>query len=208
MLRITRDRVTISQERMRRLAARAIRLMAKYAGVDAVFAALAVMLVAAAERYVVAFDNRTAGQNKQKKEGHWAIDQLAVAVHRWLTLLPLDAPDLASTYTSRRVPDDVIAKAKRLVADLGAPRPTTEAPIPYADAAIEQLNALIPAAEAAWAKARVEQAQAQERKQELRAAGLAAAPARRVSEVAARSRWSSPRRLPSSAPGASAGDDR
>ena len=177
MLRITTIRLSLSQLKMHRLAARAFRLITTYAGVDATFAALAVMLIPACERYLAAFDNRpTTGQNKKVEDGEQAVDQLRSAVSRWLTLLAINAPDLIGNYTNSRVPDDVFANAKRLVVDLAAPRSGTDAPLPYAEPAIEELNGLIPVAKTAWAEARAERALIQERKQELRAAARALQP--------------------------------
>jgi hypothetical protein len=169
MLRITKIRVSVSQLKMRRLAARALRLISKYAGIDATFAALAVMLIAACQRFSAAFDNRpTTSQNKKIAEGQQAVDRLRSTVSRWLTMLAINASDLLGNYTNSRVPEDVIANAKRLVVDLSAPRPGTDAPLPYAEAAVDELNELIPATQEAWDEARAERAAVQELKQELR----------------------------------------
>ena len=171
MLRITRERVSVSQKKLRRLGERALQLMRRYDGIDPMFTALARMLIPAAERFVDFYDARTQSNAVQQiRAGRHEVTALRRALNRWLMLLRSTAPALAARHSARAVPDDVIAQARGLIKDLSPSGAFADAGVPFADALIEHLSSLIGPVEAAWAQARGKVATAQERQQELRAA--------------------------------------
>jgi hypothetical protein len=171
MLRITRERVSVSQKKLRRLGARALQLMRRYDGIDPMYTALARMLIPAAERFIANYDARAQSDSYQQiRAGRHEVTALRRALRRWSMLLRSTAPALAARHTPKSVPDDVIAQAKGLVKDLSPSGAFADADVPFAKALIEHLSSLIGAAEAAWAQTRGNVATAQERQQELRAA--------------------------------------
>jgi hypothetical protein len=169
MLRITTERVSVSQKKLRRQAARVLRLAHKYNGVDPMFTAMAVMIIPIAERFIAAYDARTQIA-APSREGRGEIAALRRSLHRWLVLLRLAEPALAARHTSKGVPDDVIAHAKGLVQDLSPSGAFASSNVPFAEALIENLSSLVGATEATWTKARGNVAAAQERQQVLRTA--------------------------------------
>jgi len=171
-LPITKRAPYVSMRRLRRAATRALRLAKKHASTNPTLGAAAETLVPIAERFVELYDHDPALVRGTKLEqGHAQVDILRELAGRWLAFVERDLSIDPEKYPLSSVPDDVFAAAKMLIKTLREAQ--AKSPLAYADTAIQELEAQLAIADAAWTEAQAVLGAIQERKQQLRQTAIA-----------------------------------
>ena len=171
-LPITKRAPYVSMRRLRRAATRALRLAKKHASTNPTLGAAAETLVPIAERFVELYDHDPAHVRGTKLEqGHAQVEILRELAGRWLAFVERDLSIDPEKYPLSSVPDDVFAAAKMLIKTLREAQ--AKSPLAYADTAIQELEAQLATADAAWTEGQAVLGAIQERKQQLRQTAIA-----------------------------------
>ncbi|MBU1241435.1 hypothetical protein KKF84_07480 [Myxococcota bacterium] len=138
--------------KLRRLAARCLRVLDRKKGTDPVFTAFEFSVRPVAANFIKAFDEigkAKATLSKEREEGRSAVDRLFVITRAWLPLLKRDIPgfDTMEFTSTRAVLDDILEDAIRLhgmVTDYAEGSPT---PLSYAADCLASLDTAINSAQ-------------------------------------------------------------
>lgn len=159
--------------KLRRLAPRAKRVLARRSGEAPVLAAYSATLPGKADAFIQAYDSSAHYQTdwrREMKEGKSAVADLLKLLRGWLPLLARDIPgfDSSSFGDQPDVPDDVIEDAERLVLALTGAKDHSGKDLPFEDAASKVLEPAIQAAMKEWSEAEASDAKYQSLLAEVR----------------------------------------
>ncbi|MBI2571764.1 MAG: hypothetical protein HYV63_32540, partial [Candidatus Schekmanbacteria bacterium] len=144
--------------KLRRLAPRAIRVLARRGAESPAMAAYDPVLKEHATAFIAAYDatlRHSSTWRRELYEGRGAAAAMLAAVRAWLPLLARDVPgfDAASYAGGSAVPDDLLADAERLAEQIEEARTPVGEPLPYVAAALAALDTATVAARKEWAEA-------------------------------------------------------
>ena len=144
---------SISQEKLRRLAARSIRVLNRHKEAAPAVSAYVGTLDAAAQAFIVAFDevhSSRPSRGATRRSGKEGTEQLVKTLRMWLALVDKDVTSFdRSNYLLRPVvTDDVVADGEQLLAVVEDFATGAGDPLPYADELRTDLEAAIDAARA------------------------------------------------------------
>lgn len=155
----------IPQWKLRRLAPRAVRVVARHKEKSAAIGLYESTLVPAANKFVELYDaSRTAQVSAtENNQGAQAVEALRQVVRGWLGALSRDIPgfDIASFTDRQTVADDVIGSGQRLLEVCRNFKDRSGQPLPYQEAVVQALTPAIEAADAEWAEAQDRRVQEQ-----------------------------------------------
>lgn len=159
--------------KLRRLAPRAKRVLARRSAEAPALAAYSATLPAKADAFIQAYDSSAHYQTdwrREMKEGKSAIAELLKALRGWLPLLARDIPgfDSSSFGDQPDVPDDVIEDAERFVLALTGANDKDGKVLPFEDAALKAFEPAIQAAMKEWSEAEASDAKCQSLLAEVR----------------------------------------
>jgi hypothetical protein len=144
--------------KLRRLAPRALRVVARRSPESRAVAAYAATVGPKAQAFVAAYDEagryRVSWQ-KEMGEGRGAVRGLVGALRRWLPLVARDVPGFVATEFADKpqVPDDVMEDAGRLHDQVHDYRDPAGNPLSYQADCLAELDAALAAAHQEWAEA-------------------------------------------------------
>lgn len=160
------------QWKLRRLAARAQRILERRSSESPAIAAFNNTLLPVATDFITTYDGVkrfNARWQKELREGHGAVADLVAAIRAWLPRLSKDIPHFdRSTFADTSVPDDVIEDAERLRdtveahQELAAQSENALTPLPYAADLLGHLDPVYAAALKEWHEAEEANAQYQQ----------------------------------------------
>lgn len=163
--------------KLRRLAPRAVRVIARHKDKAPQLGRFEASLVAAANKFAELYDASRNGQVSapERATGPSAVAALRSLMGSWFGALSRDIPGFESTtYTERsNVADDVVAGGQRLLELCKSFRDAEGAPLPYQDAMVQALDAAIALATAEVTEASARRAAEQALRDETRAAAIA-----------------------------------
>lgn len=150
----------------RRLAARAKRVQARRSGDAPVIAAFGATLPGKADTFITSYDATASFEvtwRKKLSEGRQAIALLGEALGSWQPLIGRDVPafDASSFTVSSDVPDDMLRNGERMTKYIHEHREDREAPLPYGEVALAEIEPALAAAQTKWAEAEAADAQYQ-----------------------------------------------
>lgn len=154
--------------KLRRLAPRAKRVLARRSAESPALAAYKDSLPAKADAFIQAYDGLMQVQAKWRKEmgeGKSAVAALLKTIRVWLPLLARDVPGFDSTSFGDQpgVPDDVIEDGERLLLGLADGKDKDGKDLAYKSSAEAALDAAIKAASKEWSEAEASDAEHQSR---------------------------------------------
>jgi hypothetical protein len=152
--------------KLRRLAPRAKRVLARRTGESPALAAYSATLPGKADAFIKAYDSSAKYQTewrREMKEGKGAVADLLKLFRGWLPLLARDVPgfDSSSFGDQPDVPDDVIEDAERILLALNGAKDKDGKALSYEDAASGVLEPAIQAAIKEWSEAEMSDAEYQ-----------------------------------------------
>ncbi|MBU1241423.1 hypothetical protein KKF84_03825 [Myxococcota bacterium] len=138
--------------KLRRLAARCLRVLDRKKGTDPVFSAFEFGLRPVATNFISAFDEigkAKATLKQEKDEGRTAVERLFTVTRAWLPLLKRDIPGFETMeFTSNKdVLDDILEDAVRLHGVVMDYAEGSSAPLPYAADCLSSLDTAINSAQ-------------------------------------------------------------
>jgi hypothetical protein len=155
---INETRTTVPQSKLRRLSGRAIRVFDRHKQKYSSIAAFETTLIPSVEQFVECYEGKTAGEigaKKARNDSYAAVRELYLAGKNWISLLKRDITDLNVDQLSSTlsVPDDVINAATRMIELVTSHEQHSEDKLRYGAALIEEMTALVEAAQSKWAQA-------------------------------------------------------
>jgi hypothetical protein len=165
----------ISQKMLRRAAARLIRIVEEHRETLPLLAAVAAMILLVAQRYIDCYDDHQLSIKQRRakvKQSRKRVAHLANTIRSWALILKTNAPEEAEGFATTIVPDDVVAKAEQLKKLMATHTQHSEAPLPYAEVAVEQLDEVKRQAKAEFVQAEKLVVQGQKKSKELRGLAL------------------------------------
>lgn len=148
------------QWKTRRLAARALRVLARHKAADPTLASYETTLIPAAEAFIVSYDQLrvlSARRATEYDEGKAAVDALGRAVRSWA--VQIEALSLISGFKSGdfvdslRVPDDVLSDAVTFMDTLSAHTEVNPDTVPFLDSLKADITAKLETARLEWQEA-------------------------------------------------------
>ena len=173
---IASDTPTLAQWKLRRLANRALRVLAQHRNASPMIAGYETSLPAAVESFEQKQSElamQDAATRQLSHGGYQEAELLLRAMRGWLALVARDVPgfDTAEFIARASVPDDVITQAFRLIEFVK--RRQAEAPIACGDQVLANLAPLAASARQEWEQVQSALARTQEVRSECREAGVA-----------------------------------
>jgi hypothetical protein len=154
--------------KLRRLAPRAKRILARRSAESPALAAYGATLPSVTDAFIQAYDgvaNYQTTWRKEMQEGKSAIGALVTLIRGWLPLLTRDVPgfDPSSFGDHPDVPDDVIEDGERLLSAIKDGKDKKGNELSYGPTALAALEASITAADKEWSEAEASDAEYQSR---------------------------------------------
>ncbi len=162
--------------KLRRLAPRSVRVLARRAPGSAAIAAFRATLDPKAKAYVVAYDAAVKHRriyDKELAEGHTAVGSLRRVIAAWVPSLTRDVPgfDASDALEKGTVPDDVIAAGEKMIEVVDEARRVHGITLDWADSFLEEMGPAFAAAVKEWTEAEAADKQDQDLRAAMRQSG-------------------------------------